>query len=208
MNFLDGLMEEGMDLLRTDSFITKMKETHLRSKANPEAEDEVIEVSNSTTIIDEYAIPELVELDFDTNRVICFMQEVLEEKDILSKAISKSKSDASIDIDAATSSNKDRQAFIRRLRYMSDMKSYEKISEGSGYKLNNEGNQVPYMYDIKKVTSINFDRNKVKKLIKSLSELCDKVSAEIDRVLITQEVEFEPKWSLTDTLEEICSDSD
>ena len=130
------------------------------------------------------------------------------EKDILSKAISKSKSDASIDIDAATSSNKDRQAFIRRLRYMSDMKSYEKVSEGSGYKLNNEGNQVPYMYDIKKVTSINFDRNKVKKLIKSLSELCDKVSAEIDRVLITQEVEFEPKWSLTDTLEEICSDAD
>ena len=33
MNFLDGLMEEGMDLLRTDSFVTKIKETHLRSKA-------------------------------------------------------------------------------------------------------------------------------------------------------------------------------
>lgn len=217
MNFLEGLMEVGMDLLRTESFITKMKETHLRSKANPEAEDEVIEVSNSTTITDAYGIQpdpdsvdisELVELDFDTNRVICFMQEVLEEKDNLSKAISKSKSDASIDIDAATSSNKDRQDFVRRLRYMYDMKSYEKVSEGSGYKLNNEGNQVSYVYDIKKVTSINFDRNKVKKLIKSLSELCDKVSAEIDRVLITQEVEFEPKWSLTDTLEEICSDAD
>lgn len=163
MNFLDGLMEEGIDLLRTDSFITKMKETHLKSKANPEAEDEVIEVSNSTTVIDEYGfqpspdlvdISELVELDFDTNRVICFMQEVLEEKDSLSKAISKSKSDASIDIDAATSSNKDRQAFIRRLRYISDMKSYEKVSEGSGYKLNNEGNQVSYVYDIKSEPSV------------------------------------------------------
>ena len=82
------------------------------------------------------------------------MQEVLEEKDSLSKAISKSKSDASIDIDAATSSNKDRQAFIRRLRYISDMKSYEKVSEGSGYKLNNEGNQVSYVYDIKSEPSV------------------------------------------------------
>ena len=50
----------------------------------------------------------------------------------------------------------------------------------------------------------DFDRNKVKKLIKNLSEQCDKVSNDIDRSFVNTKVEFEPRWSFTDTIEDIC----
>ena len=90
------------------------------------------------------------------------------------------------------------------LKDLAKRKSFEKIVEGSGYKFNSEGNQVAYVYDVKKITTIDFDRNKVKKLIKNLSEQCDKVSNDIDRSFVNTKVEFEPRWSFTDTIEDIC----
>lgn len=194
MNFLENLMYEGFTFLDTEEFVTRTKEIHLRSKTNPDIEDEVIEDANPS------------EVDFNANTVIYLEEEILKERESLSKAISKAKQKSKIDIDLAIASNKKRQAFIGMLRELGKTKSSERIVKESGYKFNSEGNQVSYVYDVKKITTIDFDRNKVKKLIKTLSEQCDKVSCDIDRNMLNTEVEFEPKWALTDTIEDICEE--
>ena len=145
---------------------------------------------------------------FNANQIIYLIGQILEERESLSIAINKAKYNAKVDIDVATSSNKKRYEFIQRLSQMAKIKPSEAIRKGSCYKFNSRGNQVTNVYDIREYTSIDFDRIKVKQIIKDLSNECDKVSSDIDRVLITSEVEFEPKWSLVDTLDDICEGID
>ena len=190
MNFLDSLMEKGQMLLMTDSLITNTKEEHLRSKANSEATDEVINDANPS------------EYNFSANDVIHFMEEILAERETLSKKIAKVKKSTSIDIDYSVSMNKKRQEFIGALSYLEKLKSSEKTTKGFDYKFNEEGNQVKYVYDVKKIVTIDYDRNKVKKLIKNLSKKCDEISTEIDKIMIITEVKFDPKWDFTDTVED------
>lgn len=221
MNFLDDLINKAMAYLSEDSFVTKTKEVHLKSKVNPDAEDEVFEnvspidtddefdfgdssKSSRRAIRDHSTALDFTKFNFDANKIIDLIGEILEEREKLSVAISKAKKSADVDIDVATSSNRKRQIFARRLGTMAKIKPSEIMLKGSDYKFNNEGNQVTYIYDIKQYTSIDFDRNKVKKLIKALSDKCDEVSSDIDRALIITDVEFEPKWSLVDTIEDIC----
>lgn len=192
MNFLEDLMDRGFVFLYREAFVTNTKEIHLKSKANPDIEDEVIEDANPS------------EVNFKANTVILLEEEILKEREDLSKAINKAKQNTDIDIDFAIASNKKRQHFMGVLKDLAKRKSFEKIVEGSGYKFNSEGNQVAYVYDVKKITTIDFYRNKVKKLIKNLSEQCDKVSNDIDRSFVNTKVEFEPRWSFTDTIEDIC----
>lgn len=192
MNYLESLMNGGLSLLYNDSLITRVKEIHQRKKVNADDEDEIIEDANPS------------ELNFDANTVIAFVNAVLTEREELSKAISVAKQLTSVDIDLATSNNKKKQILIERLKTMAMIKSSEKVVKKTGYKFNTDGNQVPYYYDMKSVTTIDFDRNHVKSLIKKLSDECDRTSLEIDMALLNTDVNFEPKWSLTDTLEDIC----
>ena len=46
MNFLDDLLNEAIEFLSEESFVTNTKEIHLKSKVNPDAEDEVFENVN------------------------------------------------------------------------------------------------------------------------------------------------------------------
>ena len=160
------------------------------------------EIHMSSTVLD------FTKRSFNANQIVYLVGQILEERESLSVAISKAKHNAEVDIDVATSSNKKRQEFIQRLTAMAKIKPYETMEKGSYYKFNSIGNQITNVYDIKKYTSIDFDRNQVKQLIKDLSDECDKVSTDIERILITAEVEFEPRWLLVDTLEDICEDID
>ena len=40
---------------------------------------------------------------------------------------------------------------------------------GTGYRFNTDGNQVSYRCDVKKVTTINYDRNKVRNHLAALN---------------------------------------
>ena len=42
----------------------------------------------------------------------------------------------------------------------------------------------------------------MKGIIKKLSKECDEVSAKLDKIQIETLVDFEPKWELTDSLED------
>jgi hypothetical protein len=86
-NYLDGLLNTGYRYLRSPDFVMTKREEHLKSKANPDAEDETIYVQK------EY------DVDFTPNQVIDLIVKVLDERESLAKAITKAKTGTEINID-------------------------------------------------------------------------------------------------------------
>lgn len=189
MNFLDDKLRDLDFLLSDSSIITKITEYHYKSRAVKDVEDEKKEIAN--------------EEDYDTQDLLNLVEAILTEKEALSTAIYEAKNKAEINIDHAVSINKAKQKYARRLKRLSELKSTEKESTGKAYMINNEGNQTPYCYDVKKVTTINYDRNKVKKAYKAITKECEEMSTLIDKVQINTEVVFEPKFDLSDTIEDM-----
>ncbi len=64
---------------------------------------------------------------------------------------------------------------------------------------------IRYRCDLKKVITINFDRNKVKKFAASLNKQADTISAELDKCLVNTEVAFEPPFDVNDTFAEVLA---
>lgn len=73
---------------------------------------------------------------------------------------------------------------------------------GVGYRFNNEGNQVSYRCDVKRVTTINFDRNKIRKMCADLSKKSDETSAALDVALVNTPVEYEAPFDVNETFAE------
>ena len=99
-NYLDRLLNTAYTYLRNKGFVTTTKQNHLRSKANAEALDEVVEV------------PKQYDVDFTPNSLIDFVVKVLNEKESLVNAIADAKSKTEINIDNAISMNKKKQEFV------------------------------------------------------------------------------------------------
>lgn len=190
-NFLARLVERTASNLSTRSYITKTTQEHLRKKANSEAEDETVEVA--------------VDRPFDctNNQLVCLLEHLMAEKEKLTVAISDAKRSCSIDIDAELANNRVRQRVASVLSEMGKVRASESIVRGTGYKFNGEGNQVPYNYDIKQVTQIDFDRNKVKRVSRDLTSKADEVSTNIDKLMVELVVEYSPEYSINDSYEDI-----
>lgn len=191
--FLAGLIQSAEYYLYKREFITTVEQYHERKKSNPDAENETVQKENPTKS----------SVDFAANDLLRFIPELLEEKENLSIAINKAKNTTEIDIDASLSMNKQKQEFIRVLNDMNSKKSCEKTITGKGYKFNVNNEQVPYIYDVVEKTTIDFDRNTVKALIKKYSKETDHVSTMLDRIVLTTQVDFDPKYDINDTLEEL-----
>ncbi len=151
-NKLKMFIGECTEILNCERNVTKVKTTYLKKKVMADAEDEtLIEKAES-----EYAeqITELVE----------FMLYLLEQKEMLAKAIRAAKAEWDIDMDSEVSLNIERRHLSGVLAWMNNQRSSEVVipNGGTGYRFNAEGNQVSYRCDIKKVKTINFDRNKVR----------------------------------------------
>lgn len=191
-NFLNEIIMKGETYLGNSGFITTTKEMHKKNAANSEAEDEEIIAKKP------------FDVDFSVTDVINLVVDAIEEKEYLSKAISTAKKSLDFDIDAAVSLNGKKQGFINILKMMNRQKSSESTVQGSGYRINSiDGNQTRYFYDIDKVTTIDFDRNDVKGLIKKYAKDCDETSAKIELTMITANVDFNPRWDMNDTFEDI-----
>ena len=158
-NKLQRLMDEGEGILNREKNVTKVETTYFRKKVMSEAEDEtVLEVPET-----EYA-EQITEL-------VGFMVYLLDQKEQLSKAIRTAKSKLEIDMDSEVSLNSKRQELSRLLGRMSDLRGSEVVlpNGGTGYRFNTDGNQVSYRCDVKKVTTINYDRNKVRNHLAALN---------------------------------------
>ena len=191
-NYLDTLLNTAYRYLQNKGFITSTKQNHLRSKANNEAIDEVIEVKKP------------YDVDFAPNDVIDFVVDVITEKELLADAIAKAKTDTEINIDNAIAMNKKKQAFVSVLNGIVNIKPSEKTTQGTDYKFNQQdGNQIRYYYNIEETTTIDFDRNDVKALIKKYSKECDDISAKLDAIEINTVVEHTRKYDISDTFEDL-----
>ena len=190
-NYLDTLLHTSYRYLQNKGFITTTKQNHLRSKANGEATDEVIDVQKP------------YDVDFTPNDVIDFAVKIITEKELLADAIAKAKANAEINIDNAITMNKKKQGFVGVLNGLANMKPCEKTTTGRAYKFNVVGDQVPYSYDVVETTSIDFDRNDVKGLVKRYTKNTDEISAKLDAIEINTEVSFNPTWDISDSFEDI-----
>lgn len=195
-NFLNEIIMKGETYLGNSGFITTTKEMHKKNAANPEVDDEEIIAKKP------------FDVDFDVTDVIDLVVVAIKEKESLSKAISTAKKGLDFDIDAAVSLNGKKQGFINILKTMNHQKSSESTVQGSGYRINSiDGNQTRYFYDIDRVTTIDFNRNDVKGLIKKYAKDCDDMSAKIELTMITANVDFNPRWDMNDTFEDIIENT-
>lgn len=192
-NKIQRLMDDAEYILRTDRNVTKVENTALRHKVNPEAEDETtLEIPNS-----EYAS--------QITEIAVFLMFLLNERQLLSQAIRAAKQSMDMDFDGEVSLNTRRQQISDIFRHMGQIRCSESLLPGAGvgYKFNAEGNQVSYRCDLKKVTTINFDRSKVRAFASGLSKKADQVSAELDRCMVNTEVCYEAPFDVNDTFAEV-----
>lgn len=187
-NFLNELLERSYALLEDTNVVTTVEQRHLRSRAVKEAEDE--------TVMGE----KLFCAKFTPMMLVDFAVEALAEKEELIKAIADAKAGTELNIDNAVAMNKKKQQFIRVLKTMSDRKVGTRNTTGRGYRFNVNNEQVPYVYDIEEITTINYDRVDIRNLIKKYRMETDEISAKLDSIEILKEVDFTPKWDVNDSL--------
>ena len=191
-NKLQAFMDEVQSILSDKSNITKVENTDLRHKVMADAADETVRVRPSS----EYHpyITQMTE----------FLIWLLSEKARLFEAIRKGKEQLPIDLDSEVSLNALRQSIARTLRQMNSLRSSEQIISGggSGYRFNTDGNQVSYRCDVKRVVTINFDRNKVRKELEKLDKKSDDTSAQLDLCLVTSKVDYDPPFDVNSSFAE------
>lgn len=193
-NKLQSMMDEAQAILGVTSNVTKVQNTYLRHKVMAEAEDETTVDTPST----EYGekITELAE----------FLLHLMTEREKLSAAVYKAKSDLELNagLDGEVSLNRKRQEIANLFRHMVSLRNGEVLitNGGTGYRFNNEGNQVSYRCDVRRVTTINFDRNKVRKMCADLSKKSDETSTALDAALVNTAVEYETPFDVNETFAE------
>lgn len=192
-SFLDTMMREAALSVAVKEHCLTTAKRHLRSKANPEAED----------------ITELIEPEvkfYPNDDVVDFMVWLVGEREKLTKAIGNAKASIGFDVDAAVETNKFRQtvdAAIKRMIKYTDAQSTER---GTDYKFNNEGNQTPYYYDIEVLYAEAYDRDNAKKIMKAMISKADKTSAEIDSAMINTTVDYTPVYDVNDSFDDIMEE--
>lgn len=192
-NKLSALMEEAQGILSLDANVMQIQNTHLRRKVMEGAEDETtIETPPS-----EFAgqITEVAE----------FLIYLLREKEKLSRAIRTAKNALPIDMDSEVGLNSDRQEIARTLRHMAGLRSSENVipGGGTGYRFNQEGNQVMYRCDVKRVATIHFNRVTVRNLAAEMSRRADATSEELDKCLVNSKVNYDAPFDVNDAFAEV-----
>lgn len=192
-NKLGRLMEEAESILYSERNVTKVENTLLRHKVNPEATDEVTTEPPATEYADQIT------------QVAMFLMHLLDERTKLSQAIHQAKTAMDFDFDGEVSLNNRRQQIAAIFRRMGQIRGSELLlpDGGTGYKFNAEGNQVAYRCDLKKVTTINFDRNKVRAYAAALNREADAISARLDTLTVTTQVDYTAPFDVNDSFADI-----
>ena len=185
-NKLQSLMDEAKSILDCEDNITKVTNTYLRHKVMAEAEDETVLLVPATEYRDQIT------------KVARFLLYLLDEKDELFAAIRKAKDGLDVDMDSEVSLNASRQSIARTFKRMNDLRGSEQTisNGGTGYRFNAEGNQVSYRCDVRRVTTINYDRNFIRAELGNLNRKADEMSTKLDLCLVTSKVDYEPPFDV------------
>ena len=191
-NFLDSLMREASASIQVSEHCLKVTRKHLRNNVNPEATDydEVVED----------------EAYFANDHVIAFMLWLVNEREKLCNAITIAKASVGFDLDAAVETNKFRQSVSGAIKNMLRYAPSKRIAQGRDYRFNNEGNQMPYVYDVEIVSEEAYDRALAKKYMRSIVSEADKTSAKIDAAMINTTVDYEPSFDVNESFSDVMTD--
>ena len=193
---MNELFSHFSDYLGEDANVTTVNEKHFRSRAAAGQIDETLDVTDYTSKV------------YPTDKVIDFLLVLIDEREKLARAIQAAKNQMEVDIDTAVDVNKKRHSAIEIFRELRQLKSSSLLRKnfGTGFIFNNDGNQTNYRYDVEVVTTIDFDRNKIRATVDKLQKKADEVSAAIDAALINTEVNyvfpFDPHASAAEILED------
>ena len=176
--------------------VTVKIEKHLRSKAVKGQEDEKLDVTDYNSKI------------YDTEKALKFFLSLIDEREKISAAIQAAKAKMEFSLDSAVDVNKKRHLVLDVLRRMSRLQSESRLRKnaGTGYVFNNEGNQTSYNYDIEVVTTIDYDRNKVRATVEKNQKHADEISNKIDAALINTQVDYILPFDSHASLVEILED--
>ena len=169
---------------RIDNVIT-VKENHLRSKALEGQADESYNITN------------LESKKFSADKIIEFLQMLIDEREKLANAISKAKAGMDFDLDAAVYTNKSRHSLAKTLDYLNSIQSSNVLqrNQGRAYFFTKDSTganvQTEYRYDIERIQTIDFDRNKVRRMVKGLYNKADEISKNIDLAMVNIQVDYE-----------------
>lgn len=185
-NKLQSFMDEAQEILNHESNVTKVENTYLRHKVMAEAEDETVVIVPDTEYYQQIT------------GVAQFLVYLLGEKEALFAAIRKAKDALDIDMDSEVSLNAARQSVARTFRRMNDLRCSEQTipNGGSGYRFNADGNQTTYRCDVRRVTTINYDRKVIRAALTKLDRRADETSARIDLCLVTSDVAYTPPFDV------------
>ena len=191
-NKIQALMDEAQSILNCDANVTKVESTFLRHKVMAEAEDETV-----------LSVPETEYYEQITS-IAQFLLYLLGEKEKLFAAIRKAKDAMDIDMDSEVSLNAARQSIARTFKRMNELRSSEQTisNGGTGYRFNAEGNQISYRCDVKRVTTINYDRKAIRAALGKLHKQADETSTRIDLCLVTSTVDYEIPFDVNSSFAE------
>lgn len=203
-NYLAGLINSIQNLMYPASNYTKTTETHFKSKGNPEAADEII-----PTEVDRIFSGQIQDMAY-------LAKELIDEKLKLAIAIETAKRGLSfgwtedgteLTLDTAYEYNKNIRALMSSscVGRISVAKPTVRKTMGAAYKINVEGNQATYRYDIETKTEIDFDKNIIKDLSKKVLDDADKISTLIDQAELKEIVDFTPTYSVRDSFEDVIA---
>lgn len=190
-NKLQDLISKTEEILRNDSNVMLVVNTLLKSKVDKDEENE------STRELPNF---KLFDLENKVTKLVDFLVYLFEQRKELSLAIQKAKAALPVDLDAETALNAKRQEIAAIFSHMAALRNSETIlpKNGTGYRFNTDGNQVPYKCDVRVVKTINFDRNKVKSYLKDFNHESDVISSKLDVCLVTADVAYENPFDVND----------
>lgn len=195
-NYITSLFNQAAAHIGKENY-TKVTSVHLRTKADPNGIDEtIVETADSN-------YP-----DVSVETMICFALELISEKERLGRAITdakycaKSPWGSEIDIDAQLAANKNRHELAYLIQNLMAARKKTSMTSGTGYRINTEGNQTPYVYPIEKTVEYVFDRNYIKKLLADLKTESSKLSMQAEKAMLDEKVTFEPIYSISDSFED------
>lgn len=191
-NYLEGLYVKALGLLGVADNVTVTTNNHMRKKAFKDAEDEVIVDSKSYSFPEQYTVMDIVDFALYT----------LYEMERLTDAINKAKNSDGVSFDGLITKNNNKRKLLKTLEFMYDIKNSESTYSDTATKFNEEGNQVSYTYDVKRVITIDFDRNAVKSIANRLRKELDETSNSIDLMQIERLVDFDTKFEIGDSFED------
>lgn len=200
--FVDSLISTINRNFHYSANFIKTVETHKKTLADANAVDEIVNVITEKTF------------DCDIKGLLKVINMLITEKAKLSISIDNAKSTAEVDwkedgvflsLDSAINVNKSYRDLAERLAMIKDVKNKNHVKSGIGYRINNEGNQTTYRYNIDTVDTIDFDREFVLEEYKKLLTKADKISSAIEEVMASDIVKFDPKFSLYDTDKDIIA---